>query len=227
MGLEGNDFGGTGARDRVDSECRSYLRGLTIERLPLAYIEYDHDVRVLEWNPAAERLFGYTKHEALGQNVLDLILPGPPCDHIQGVLDRIWAGDLQAHSINQNLTKHGNIIDCDWFNTPIVETNGKVTRAISLARDISTHRSSDAGASNLDRISDHDLSLMARLTPRQREVLQLVVEGYRTKEIARKLKRSVKTIEMHRGCIMEQLDIHDVPGLVRFAIRVGLISSHI
>ena len=54
------------------------MGGLTIERLPLAYIEFDHDVRVLEWNPAAERIFGYTKHEALGQNVLDLILPGPP-----------------------------------------------------------------------------------------------------------------------------------------------------
>lgn len=227
MGLEVNELSGAGAGGRVDWECRSYLRGLTIERLPLAYIEYDHDVRVLEWNPAAERIFGYTKLEALGQNVLDLILPGPPGDHIQGILDRIWAGDLEAHSINQNLTKHGSVVDCDWFNTPIVETNGKVRRAISLGRDVTTHRFSDAEAGNLDRINDHDLSLVARLTPRQREVLQLVVEGYRTKEIARKLKRSVKTIEMHRGCIMDSLDIHDVPGLVRFAIRVGLISLHI
>jgi len=209
-----------------DRSRRTYLRGLTIERLPLAYIEYDHGARVLEWNPAAERIFGYTKHEALGQNVLNLILPGPPSDHIKSILDRIWAGDIEAHSINQNVTKHGSIIECNWFNTPILETSGKVTKAISLVRDISVHGFSGVTACNTDRINAHDLSLMARLTPRQREVLQLVVEGYRTKEIASKLERSVKTIEMHRGCIMDALDIHDIPGLVRFAIRNGLISLH-
>lgn len=64
-----------------------------------------------------------------------------------------------------------------------------------------------------------------RLTPRQREVLQLVAEGNSTKEIARKLDLSVKTVEMHRTQLMSALDIHDVPGLVRYAIRVGLISA--
>jgi PAS domain S-box-containing protein len=211
--------------DRLDRARHTYLQGLSVERLPLAYIEFDHNVRVLEWNPAAERIFGYTKHEAVGQSALNLILPGPPSDHIKGILDRIWAGDLEAHSLNQNLTKDGSVIDCDWFNTPILETSGQVRTAISLVRDIRVHRLCDLSDCNSDRNDDHDFSLMARLTPRQREVLQLVVEGCRTKEIARKLERSVKTIEMHRGCIMEALEIHDVPGLVRFAIRVGLISS--
>jgi DNA-binding NarL/FixJ family response regulator len=74
------------------------------------------------------------------------------------------------------------------------------------------------------RVGGHNNSL-ARLTLRQREVLQLVAEGNRTKEIARKLDLSVKTIEMHRAQLMEALDIHDIPGLVRYAIRVGLITS--
>lgn len=65
---------------------------------------------------------------------------------------------------------------------------------------------------------------LARLTPRHREVLQLVAEGRTTKEIAAKLKLSVKTIETHRAQLMDRLDIHDVAGLVRFAIRVGLIA---
>jgi DNA-binding NarL/FixJ family response regulator len=64
-----------------------------------------------------------------------------------------------------------------------------------------------------------------RLTPRQREVLQLVAEGNSTKEIARKLDLSIKTVEMHRTQLMSALDIHDIPGLVRYAIRVGLIST--
>jgi DNA-binding NarL/FixJ family response regulator len=61
------------------------------------------------------------------------------------------------------------------------------------------------------------------LTPRQREVLQLVAEGATTKEIGRKLNISVKTAEMHRGQLMEALGIHDVAGLVRYAIRMGVI----
>ena len=65
----------------------------------------------------------------------------------------------------------------------------------------------------------------ARLTSRQREVLQLVAEGNRTKEIAKKLNLSVKTIEMHRAQLMDSLDIHEIAGLVRYAIRTGLITS--
>jgi len=68
---------------------------------------------------------------------------------------------------------------------------------------------------------------LARLTMRQREVLQLLAEGNRTKEMAKKLDLSVKTIEMHRAQLMEALDIHDIPGLVRYAIRVGLITSDV
>jgi DNA-binding NarL/FixJ family response regulator len=63
-----------------------------------------------------------------------------------------------------------------------------------------------------------------RLTARQREILQLVAEGHTTKEIAHILSIGVKTVETHRAQLMDLLDIHDVAGLVRFAIRTGLVS---
>ena len=63
-----------------------------------------------------------------------------------------------------------------------------------------------------------------QLTPRQREILQLIAEGRNTKEIAATLEVSVKTVEAHRLQLMARLNIHDVPGLVRFAIRSGLVS---
>jgi DNA-binding NarL/FixJ family response regulator len=62
------------------------------------------------------------------------------------------------------------------------------------------------------------------LTPRQREVLQLIAEGRSTKEIAQTLNLSVKTVETHRAQLMQRLDIHDVAGLVRYAIRVGVVK---
>jgi DNA-binding NarL/FixJ family response regulator len=68
-------------------------------------------------------------------------------------------------------------------------------------------------------------SPLERLTLRQREVLQLIAEGYTTKAIAARLTLSVKTVETHRAQLMERLEIRDVPGLVKFALRRGLVDS--
>jgi len=64
-----------------------------------------------------------------------------------------------------------------------------------------------------------------RLTPRQREVLQLVAEGLTTKEIAQTLGVTVKTVETHRSQLMHQLNIHNIAGLVRYAVSAGIISA--
>ena len=66
--------------------------------------------------------------------------------------------------------------------------------------------------------------LLATLSPRQREVLRLIAEGRTTKQIAQELEISVKTVETHRAQLMERLGIHDVAGLVRYAIIVGIIE---
>jgi DNA-binding NarL/FixJ family response regulator len=69
------------------------------------------------------------------------------------------------------------------------------------------------------------VSPLEQLTARQREILQLLAEGESTKEIAYNLDISVKTVEAHRLQLMERLNIHDVPGLVRYAVRSGLVSA--
>jgi DNA-binding NarL/FixJ family response regulator len=61
------------------------------------------------------------------------------------------------------------------------------------------------------------------LTPRQRQILQMMTEGHGTRAIAERLSLSVKTVETHRAQIMQRLGIHDLPGLVRYAIRHGLL----
>ncbi len=66
---------------------------------------------------------------------------------------------------------------------------------------------------------------LAGITPRQREILQLIAQGYATKAVALRLAISPKTVETHRAQLMNNLRIHDVPGLVRFAIRAGLITA--
>ena len=64
-----------------------------------------------------------------------------------------------------------------------------------------------------------------QLTTRQREILQLIAEGKATKDIASGLNLSIKTVETHRKDLMDRLGIHDVPGLVRYAIRAGIIKA--
>ena len=66
---------------------------------------------------------------------------------------------------------------------------------------------------------------LEQLTGRQREILQLIAEGRNTKGIADILKVSPKTVEYHRMKLMDGLKVHDIPGLVRFALRMGLISQ--
>jgi len=70
-------------------------------------------------------------------------------------------------------------------------------------------------------------SPLEQLTARQREILQLIAEGENTKGIARILHVSPKTIEYHRLKLMDALNLHDIPGLVRFALRVGLVPQGI
>ena len=75
----------------------------------------------------------------------------------------------------------------------------------------------------LNRIESRP-KVSGHLTPRQREILQLIAEGKSAKEIAFLLNVSVKTVETHRAQLMERLDIYDVAGLVRYAMRTGVIQ---
>ena len=90
-------------------------------------------------------------------------------------------------------------------------------------RFLSSAVSEHVVAACLKRV-DREQTSLERLTPRQREVLQLIAEGHTTKEIAARLDISAKTAESYRGELMKVLEIHDVASLTRYAIRAGLVS---
>lgn len=77
---------------------------------------------------------------------------------------------------------------------------------------------------DFSKLSDSG-DVFKELTSRQREILQLIAEGNSTKEIANKLNVSIKTVETHRMQLMDRLGIHDIAGLVRYAIRMGIITD--
>ena len=87
-------------------------------------------------------------------------------------------------------------------------------------RVVENYLSGLSGGERASGSNSHDL-----LTPRQREILQLIAEGYTTKDIARKLGLSTNTVEVHRANLMDRLNIHDIAGLVRYAISAGIVQS--
>jgi PAS domain S-box-containing protein len=130
----------------------------------------------------------------------------------------------------------------------IDESSGATLGYIGCCTDVTNHRQAEEGlrqasakyrsvlASLKDAvvvIEDHlrsddpsqNLRRDDRLTPRQREILHLIARGYSTREIGVQLHVSVKTVESHRAQLMQRLNIHDVAGLTRFAIRTGLVQS--
>lgn len=97
-------------------------------------------------------------------------------------------------------------------------------RAIAQGKTYLSPAVSKYVVSDYVRRLGEDANPLDQITPRQREILQLIAEGKSTKEIAEILYISSKTVETHRMQLMDRLDIHDIAGLVRYAIRIGLVT---
>ena len=107
-------------------------------------------------------------------------------------------------------------------------TSKELLNAIDAVRSGDSYLSPTVTRQVVDAIAnpgDHGTSGVAMLTGREREVLELIAEGLSSKEIASQLGVSLKTVDSHRANLMDKLDIHKVSGLVRFAIRVGLVEA--
>lgn len=98
-------------------------------------------------------------------------------------------------------------------------------RSVSLGQSYLSPVVSKHVIGNYIQRTGGETSSLERLTVRQRQILQLIAEGCTTRQVADKLNISVKTVETHRAQLMHHLDIHDITGLVRYAIRMGLVSS--
>lgn len=110
--------------------------------MPLAYILFGPDLRIREWNPAAERIFGFSKDEMLGQGPpYRQIVPDSNWTETEAILRRIRSGDMHVNWMNENLTKDGRRITCEWFNTPIIDDGGTFAGFIGLAQDITEQKS--------------------------------------------------------------------------------------
>jgi PAS domain S-box-containing protein/putative nucleotidyltransferase with HDIG domain len=131
-------------RKRAEEALRGSEQRLSlhIQKTPLAVIEWDTDFRVLQWNRAAEQIFGYSAAEAAGRHA-SFIVP----DRFKAQVNAVWS-DLMANrggerSTNENATKDGRTIFCEWYNTSLINGQGKVIGVASLAQDVTERKKTE------------------------------------------------------------------------------------
>jgi two-component system cell cycle sensor histidine kinase/response regulator CckA len=130
-------------RERLAGERAALLNRLQIqiERMPMAYLSFDAELRLVDWNAAAERTFGYGKEEILGIGPpYSQLVPESGWPEAQHTLQRLQDGDMSAHAVSENSTKDGRTITCEWFNTPLIAPDGTFNGIISLVQDVTDRK---------------------------------------------------------------------------------------
>jgi PAS domain S-box-containing protein len=109
---------------------------LQFERMPIACIVFDPEMRVLEFNPAAETTFGYRRDEIVGTDGVSQLVPPERRALVQETFRRVAAGETPAPVVHENVTKDGRTIICEWRNTPLRDGDGRVIANLAMALDI-------------------------------------------------------------------------------------------
>lgn len=141
-------------RKRAEAERDHLLERLRlqVERLPLGCLLTDAEFRIVDWNSAAEQIFGYRKEQVLGMGPpYSRITPPEARTSVLGILERIRAGDMGAHQVNENLTADGRTIICEWNNTPLMDADGSFIGMVSIAQDITGRRDAEQALQLRDR----------------------------------------------------------------------------
>jgi PAS domain S-box-containing protein len=126
-------------KDESLRQSRELLQ-LQFSRMPIACIVWGKDYRVQSWNPAAEKIFGYAEKEAMGRAANELIIPDNVRANTDAVWSRLMAGELIANSVNENITKDGRTILCEWTNTPLRDRDSAIIGVISMVQDITDRK---------------------------------------------------------------------------------------
>lgn len=107
-----------------------------INNTPVGVISWDLELKVIDWNPAAESIFGYTRNEAIGKYVQELILLDNKKEVVNGITNDLISRKGGERRVNENTTKEGKLILCDWYNSVIKDIDGKIIGIASFVNDI-------------------------------------------------------------------------------------------
>ena len=115
-----------------------------VQQTPLGVIDWSLNGDAVSWNPAAEVIFGWTAEEIIGRSWRDLVVPSEASDDLEKQWEALKERQGGTHLINQNVTKDGRTITCEWFNTQLVDEEDNVVGIASLVQDITQRMQAEA-----------------------------------------------------------------------------------
>ncbi|MCP4718005.1 MAG: PAS domain S-box protein [Desulfobacteraceae bacterium] len=129
-------------RKKVEESLRKseQLLAAHLQNTPVGVISWDLNFKIIEWNPGAESIFGYSRFEAMGKHPTEIILPNDIKELVDGIFQDLISEKGGVRSTNKNTTKDGRLIICDWYNTTLKDADGKVIGVASLVNDITDRK---------------------------------------------------------------------------------------
>ncbi|OUC14485.1 MAG: hypothetical protein B0A82_12040, partial [Alkalinema sp. CACIAM 70d] len=125
-------------RKAAEAASRAFQEKLTflIQKTPIGIIEWNTEFQVVSWNPSAERIFGYTAEEMLGQHASQIV-PESDQPHVALVMQALLEQEGGFFSLNQNIRKDQTLITCEWINTPLRDSQNNAIGVFSMIQDVS------------------------------------------------------------------------------------------
>lgn len=142
-------------RENLLSERDELLQRLQLqmELMPVACLLSDQNFLFTYWNPAAEKMFGYSFKEVEGRNPQGIIITPKAWPYVESLFKRIVQGDMTAQGVySENIRKDGKTIVCEWYNTPLADAEGNFSGIMSMAIDVTERRKSEEVQAQLGAI---------------------------------------------------------------------------
>jgi PAS domain S-box-containing protein len=145
---------------------------LLVQQTPLAVIEWNLDGEVSKWNPAAERIFGYSTSEVLGHHATELMVIGCAIEQFNTVWQTLLGSQGGSCSTNEHDTPNGRTVFCEWYNIPLIEQNGSCVGVTSLVQDITQRKEAEDALRRVNEQLEQRVEERTRELERANEELQ-------------------------------------------------------
>ncbi|AFZ26527.1 PAS domain S-box [Cylindrospermum stagnale PCC 7417] len=156
-------------RQQIEIELRASQQRLAmlIQQTPIGVIEWNTKLEIQEWNPAAEKIFGYSRSEVLGC-YFKFLVPDIAREYVDLVMTALLEAPEKILGVNENLTKDNRTIICEWYNNPLVADNGEVISIASMVLDITERKQAE------QRLKQQAFDLETAIQELQHTQMQLI-----------------------------------------------------